>query len=208
MSPGDTAEFLIRADSFFVKEQHRPPGNLPPGISESTIFIFRIKLNSFATNKELMDDLVKRRAAMMEEIKARQKQEPADIKAYLKKNKYPEKPDADSIFYLKAFNYRGIGKQVKENDSVEIKYTGMFLDGSIFDQSDKGEPRMNFKILYSQNVPLIKGWISVIGKMHQGEKIRVLIPSSMAYGARGYSSIMPYTPLVFDIEIVSIKSNN
>ena len=145
---------------------------------------------------------------MIEEIKARKKQEPADISAYLKKNKYSEKPDADSIFYLKAFNSHGIGKQVKENDSVEIKYTGMFLDGKIFDQSDKGTGRGTFKILFSQNAPLIKGWISIIGKMHQGEKTRVLIPSSMAYGARGYSYIKPYTPLVFDMEIVSINSIN
>lgn len=54
---------------------------------------------------------------------------------------------------------------------------------------------------------LIKGWISVLGKMRQGEEVEVLIPSAMAYGAQGNLGIMPFTPLIFDIDLVKVKSN-
>jgi FKBP-type peptidyl-prolyl cis-trans isomerase len=43
--------------------------------------------------------------------------------------------------------------------------------------------------------------------MSQGDKMKVLIPSKMGYGARGGGPIQPYTPLIFDMEIISVKSN-
>ena len=43
----------------------------------------------------------------------------------------------------------GTGATVKAGDSVTVKYTGMFLDGSVFDTSDKASnPSGTFKFLY------------------------------------------------------------
>lgn len=42
--------------------------------------------------------------------------------------------------------------------------------------------------------------------MKVGEKLRVFIPSSLAYGERGIPGVIPPdAPLVFDIEIVDEK---
>jgi FKBP-type peptidyl-prolyl cis-trans isomerase len=141
----------------------------------------------------------------MQEAQVFKAQEPTAIAAYLEKNYPKAKPGADSIFYLE--DSKGKGKQVQEGDSVEISSVGTLLDGNVFDRSDKGPGSPTYKFLFAKNMALIKGWISVLGKMHEGEKVKVLIPSAMGYGAMGRGQIQPYCPMVFDIELVHIKSN-
>ena len=130
---------------------------------------------------------------------ARKGIETKEISDYLKKNNLNVTPDADSIFYLQTS--KGTGEQVQEGDSVEIQYKGTFLDGSVFDPGSRP-----INMVYSKNMSLIQGWVKIIGKMNQGDKVRVLIPSKLGYGAQGMGPIQPYTPLIFDMEMVSVKS--
>jgi len=134
--------------------------------------------------------------------------EPDSIGAFIQKNYPTVKPDADSIFYLSVT--KGKGKAVKDGDSIQVGYVGRFLSGRVFDASDKGPGHGTLGLKYSKDpnaIRVIQGWINVLGKMHEGDKVTVLIPSSLAYGARGMGPIQPYTPLVFDMELVSVKSN-
>lgn len=205
MAKGDSAIFKINADSLFLKTFHMPAERMPAAAKGGKTFTFAIKLVSFQTQKEMMSE---RQAAMqkrMQDAQVFKAQEAPAIAAYLQKN-YPNvKPDADSIFYLETS--KGKGKQVEEGDSVEISSTGTLLNGQVFDKSDKGPGHTTYKFLYAKNMALIKGWIAVLGKMHQGEKVKVLIPSAMAYGSQGNQMIQPYSPLVFDIDLVNVKSN-
>ncbi|HTA26256.1 MAG TPA: FKBP-type peptidyl-prolyl cis-trans isomerase, partial [Bacteroidia bacterium] len=64
-----------------------------------------------------------------------------------------------------------------------------------------------FKFLYRHNAQLIKGWLEILQTMHEGEKVRFLLPSSMAYGSYGAGkAIKPYTPLLFEMEILRVSS--
>jgi FKBP-type peptidyl-prolyl cis-trans isomerase len=109
----------------------------------------------------------------------------------------------DSLYVLS--NTPGTGKAVANGDDVEVRYKGMFLDGKVFDQSADHGGKGTFSFVYSQDVPLIQGWIKVIGNMREGEKISVLIPSWLAYGQRGAGGLIgPNTPLIFDIEAVKV----
>ena len=59
---------------------------------------------------------------------------------------------------------------------------------------------------YSQKVGLIPGFKEALLTMKVGEKLRVFIPSSLAYGERGIPGVIPPdAPLVFDIEIVDVE---
>lgn len=203
MVAGDSAEFKINADSLYIKAFHVNAQRIPSYITGKTFFTFDIKLLSFDTKDEMIAARQAEMKRYMAKRDARRGQEGKDIAAYLKKNNLDIKPDADSIFYLKVT--KGTGPQVQEGDSLEIKYTGMFLDGTVFDKSDRGVPPGTFKIVYSNHANLIQGWIKVLGEMNEGEKVRVLLPSAMAYGVRGASPIQPYTPLIFDIELVRVK---
>ena len=200
MAVGDSAVFIVNADSLYLKTFHAPPQRIPSFVKSNTVFTFSIKLLGYKTTDEMMaerQEQLKKRMAKMEERKG---QENSDIAAYLQKNNFNAKPDEDSIFYLQSS--KGTGAHVEEGDSLVVKYKGSFLDGGVFDPGTQP-----FKIVYSKTTPVIQGWISILGKMSQGDKIKVLIPSKMGYGARGGGPIQPYTPLVFDMELISVKSN-
>lgn len=197
MAKGDSAIFHINGDSLFLKTFHAPAERIPKYITGTTEFTFNIKLIKFESKEQLKAEQLAERQKMMEKGK---EQETADIADYLKKNNVTVKPDEDGIYYLQTT--KGSGKSVAEGDSIVVKYKGTFLDGNVFDPGTR-----NLNMVYSKHMSLIQGWISVLGKMNGGDKVTVLIPSAMGYGAPGRAPIKPYTPLLFDMELVSVKSN-
>jgi FKBP-type peptidyl-prolyl cis-trans isomerase len=53
---------------------------------------------------------------------------------------------------------------------------------------------------------LIKGWEDGIMGQPEGSILQLVMPSSLGYGSRGAGEMIPpFSPLVFDIEIVSVK---
>ena len=53
---------------------------------------------------------------------------------------------------------------------------------------------------------MIKGWEEGVMGQPAGSEITLIIPSELAYGARGAGmDIMPYSPLTFDLTIVSVE---
>jgi FKBP-type peptidyl-prolyl cis-trans isomerase len=94
----------------------------------------------------------------------------------------------------------GAGAIPKPTDTVKVNYRGTFLDGTQFDASPPGKP---FPCNLSGGV--IKGWLAILKLMPAGSKWKVVIPSNLAYGARGFPPrIPPNATLVFEMELVSI----
>lgn len=86
-------------------------------------------------------------------------------------------------------------------DKVKTHYHGMNIDGSVFDSSvDRGEP-----ISFPVN-GVIKGWTEALQLMSVGDKWRLVIPSELAYGARGAGAkIAPHATLIFEVELLGIE---
>jgi cyclophilin family peptidyl-prolyl cis-trans isomerase len=81
---------------------------------------------------------------------------------------------------------------------VTVNYTGMFLDGKIFDStSGRGKPAV------FQVNRVIAGWGEALVSMTRGEKRRLVIPPEIGYGAEGYpGAIPPNSFLVFEVELI------
>ena len=98
----------------------------------------------------------------------------------------------------------GTGDEVKLGDTVRVHYKGTFAQtGQKFDSSyDGGEP-VTFELKEGN---LIEGWTEGMPGMKVGGKRRLIVPSDMAYGPRGYpGSIPPNTDLVFEIELLAVN---
>jgi len=52
---------------------------------------------------------------------------------------------------------------------------------------------------------VLKGLDEGVSMMHVGEKARLVLPYTLAYGAKGYENIPPYTNLVFDVDLLEVK---
>lgn len=95
----------------------------------------------------------------------------------------------------------GDGKKPKASDTVKVHYKGTLIDGTVFDSSyDRGEPA-TFPI-----GGVIPGWTEALQLMNVGEKIELVIPSELAYGANGSGPVIgPDATLVFEVELLGIE---
>lgn len=82
---------------------------------------------------------------------------------------------------------------------VKVHYEGRLINGELFDSSvERGEPA---------TFPLgsvIEGWREGIQLIGEGGKIKLYIPSDLAYGDEGRPGIPPGAMLVFDVDLLEI----
>jgi FKBP-type peptidyl-prolyl cis-trans isomerase len=93
----------------------------------------------------------------------------------------------------------GFGKRPLPTDTVTVNYTGMLINGKVFDGTEPLTPAQ-----FTVN-KLIPGWTEALGLMREGDKWHLVIPSDLAYGARGAGDglIPPNQTLIFDMELLS-----
>ena len=92
----------------------------------------------------------------------------------------------------------GTGAYATATDSVQVEYVGKLMNGQTFDASDAGKP-VTFNL-----GGLIPGFTEGLQKVKEGGKIRLFIPSSLAYRDMDQGPIPPYSTLMFDITLLKI----
>ena len=98
----------------------------------------------------------------------------------------------------------GTGPKPAATDSVVCNYKGTLLDGTEFDSSAKHGGPATFPVS-----GVIKGWTEALQLMAVGSKWELFVPADLAYGQRGAGAgIGPNSTLIFEVELVSIKSND
>ncbi len=98
----------------------------------------------------------------------------------------------------------GKGKVPKETDIVKVHYHGTLINGNVFDSSVERKQPAEFPLNR-----VIKGWTEGLQLVKKGGKIKLVIPSELAYGDRGAPpKIPPGSTLVFDVELLDIKKSS
>lgn len=90
------------------------------------------------------------------------------------------------------------GAHPKGGDQLSAHYKGMLMDGSVFDQSE-GDATIDFQLRQ-----VIPGWQVALKLMRPGDKWRIYIPAYLAYGASTKPKIPADSPLIFEVELVSV----
>lgn len=89
----------------------------------------------------------------------------------------------------------------KATDTVVCHYEGRLVSGKVFDSSYERNQPAEFGL--NQVIP---GWTEGLQLMSEGAKFRFYIPYLLGYGEQGAGpSIPPYSTLVFDVELISVK---
>jgi len=97
----------------------------------------------------------------------------------------------------------GTGAVAQSGQHVKVEYTGWLTNGKKFDSSvGTGRP-FEFMLGAGQ---VIKGWDEGISGMKVGGKRQLRIPPDLAYGAQGFSTVIPpSSTLIFDVKLLDVK---
>lgn len=122
-----------------------------------------------------------------------------NIEATIAAGKTDAKQSEQGVYYT--IMKEGTGRQVMLNDTVTVNYKGyLFADGSVFDQTTDKPATFPLK-------RLIKGWQIGVPLCKAGGKIKLVIPSDLAYSIRTRAAkIPPNSILVFEIEVLDAKA--
>ena len=97
----------------------------------------------------------------------------------------------------------GKGAEAVAGKTVVVNYIGRLVDGKQFDAScDRGQP-FDFPLGGGR---VIQGWDKGVAGMKIGGQRRLIIPSSLGYGAAGAGgTIGPNAALIFDVELLDVR---
>lgn len=107
----------------------------------------------------------------------------------------------DGVHYIVVKMGTGIRPAAK--DTVVINAIGIFPDGSVFEDTYQKK-----KAITTLTSNLIPGLNEAIQLMPEGSTWRIFIPSVLGYGPAGLPKVIPpNTALVFDINLMEVKSS-
>ena len=120
--------------------------------------------------------------------------------AYLAKNKAQPgvKTTSDGLQYQVIT--QGTGPKPTSTDTVQINYTGTFVNGEEFDASAKHGSGPASIALSS----VFPGFREGLMMMPVGSHYRLVIPSDLAYGAKPANGFPPNATVIFDVTLVKI----
>ncbi|MBQ9417706.1 MAG: FKBP-type peptidyl-prolyl cis-trans isomerase [Bacteroidales bacterium] len=108
-----------------------------------------------------------------------------------------------SGFYYKVLT-PGHGPNAQYAQRISFHYRSfLMLSGEPYDQTyGKREP-----IIHVVGKPMFPGLIDAFQLMNPGSKYRFYFPYQLAFGAQGSGSIPPYTPFIYEIELIQTFDN-
>jgi FKBP-type peptidyl-prolyl cis-trans isomerase len=147
-----------------------------------------------------MDEFMKKKQdAYMGKLKQEGLKQSGDFFTKLKENKaVVEMPSGLRYEIVK----QGDGAAPKPTETVKVHYTGTLIDGTVFDSSVQRNEPAEFQL--DQVIP---GWTEGLQKVNKGGKIKLYVPPSLAYGDDARGNIPPSSTLIFEIDLLDIKSS-
>ena len=91
----------------------------------------------------------------------------------------------------------GSGSGCNSSSTVKVAYQGYYTNGSVFDESSQAGITFGLQ-------SVIQGWTEGIPYFKVGGSGKLLIPSTLAYGANGSGSVPPNSVLIFNIELIEV----
>jgi FKBP-type peptidyl-prolyl cis-trans isomerase len=196
LSAGDSAAFYIKASPFFTQTLET---EMPKFIHSDEYMRVDVKMLEIKTEEEFQREM----EAFMSWIEDFGDYEKVIIKQYLDGQKLSIEPTASGLYIVPQI--QTARNLVEVGDTVTIHYEGRFFNGKIFDSTRRRNEA--FQFVYGQKWQVIPGLEEAIGKMREGEKSMLIVPSSLAFGEQGNSSglIPAFTSVVFELEVVEVK---
>ncbi|MCK9423175.1 MAG: FKBP-type peptidyl-prolyl cis-trans isomerase [Bacteroidales bacterium] len=182
LSPGDSADFIVNADSLFKKTFRQP--SRPSFIDTNSVIHFHIVLLSVDSPQSMI------------------KKEAESLQKYISEKKISIPPLSSGLYFLETAQGKGI--KIDSGMWVKAHFKVSLIDGKqIFSSYDRGEP-LQFEYGKRFDTP---GFEEGIGKMLKGGKATLVVPSKIAFGETGRGAMVPpYSPIVYEVEVIDVQT--
>ncbi|MBA2406590.1 MAG: FKBP-type peptidyl-prolyl cis-trans isomerase [Chitinophagales bacterium] len=188
LGEGDSALFLMPVDSAYQNQE------MPAFAKNGEYIKIRVNVLSLMTKEDFENK-------KQTEMNVQNEKEFSAIDSYLVKKGLQAQKTASGLYYI--IEKQGDGLKAEAGKTVTVNYTGKLMDGKVFDSSlNPGRTPFDFKLGAGQ---VIKGWDEGIALFKVGGKGTLIIPSTLGYGSRASQQIPANSPLIFDIELLSVK---
>ena len=207
LAEGDSATIKTCIDSLFKKGQRRPP-------LKGKYIVYEVKVDKVIVKGNLPDSIFHKEieAYMKIQTDMMRKEEPVNIKKYIDNNKLTVTTTPSGLNY--DITKQGSGDKPAAGDTAFVNYTVKFLSNKILESSMKDvaiknktyNPMMQYKPLHVVlgAHAVIPGLDEGLLLLNKGSKATFVIPSKLGYGEQGNQGVPPFSPLVFEVEIVNI----
>ena len=120
------------------------------------------------------------------------KKDIAKIEKYLADNNLVAQSTASGLHYI--IHEEGTGDNPAYEAFVDVIYTGMLLNGTVFDSGRNTFVLAELVLAWQEGIPLIK----------KGGSITLYVPSKLGYGDTKSGIIPANSVLIFDIELLNV----
>ncbi len=125
------------------------------------------------------------------------------IQQYIRANNLTAQGTGSGLFYVKTVT-NPTGAIPQTGDSLKIHFTARLLSGKIVDSTSVYYSKPDGIILGAGTV--VAGLDEGLRLMKVGERMTLMMPSYLGIGARANTYIPPYSVLIYDVTLVSIKT--
>jgi FKBP-type peptidyl-prolyl cis-trans isomerase FkpA len=138
-----------------------------------------------------------------------------DIHKYAKEHFPDAQPDENGMYII--VNHVGSGEKPDSAEWLSVYYVGKLMDSvpdraTVFDATHRRPhdtilpaSKRIFGFEYQKPGSVIQGWHLGFGQLNKGSRAILLIPDSLAYGELRRGLITPYSPLMFEVELLNLR---
>lgn len=176
---GDSLTIVLLSDSFYNSHNFPFPEYLIPG--EKLTFTMKIReiLNVGEFKMKMFDS------------------ELTEIEKFISGKGWVVKTDSLSGIKYEIIKPNPSGKAINMGDGVKISYFYYYLNEKIIARS-KPNDFWNFEVGDPEH---IAGLSKALTFMHEGEKMRAILPFAEAFGEEGRAGIPPFSTIVIELEV-------
>lgn len=141
-------------------------------------------------------------------VERKKRENETEILQYLAKNNLTAVKTDEGIYFIQT-KTNPTGQAPKTGDEVRYHYIARRLDGLIVDSTDlAGDNPARVVLAENNTTGITLGKYAGILKLKQGEEGAVLVPASLDGGRIGTLLLPQYSPVRYDLRIVSVRNEN
>lgn len=207
LSEGDSATFKLPVDSLVKRGMQAPPG-------KDKFLVYTFKIDKVIQKGKQTDQQFNStiEAYIGKERERAKAAEAGKLDKYIKDEDLKPETTPSGLKYV--IDQKGSGPVAAAGDTVQANYTLTLVSGKIIDTTDPAKAKESVT-----NSPMrtyqpakfaigaggaIAGFEEGLKMLPKGSKAKLLIPSKLGYGEQGQAPIGPFTPLVFEVEVINV----